>query len=494
MMPAHNRCRYPVLVTLKVAVLAMSMLVVNPAIRAAMLDEETAQDPLLLSLAEAAAAADLDLLHNLNDRGLARRHPDRPRLGRLPDLPIHSLPDSDALNAWETGFAAGELAGLALSIDSAARGGGATQTAQEFLQHWLHRPAENRVFITFVASDRDRVQALVTALVSDAQWQFLLLDNHAISLAGNLYATAAVRLAIDSRQARRYLGDVPELAWLGERVRRNSDSIFRGGDRGGSNLSRLEPSVFEKESLGDEYSESTIREIVVPGGVALGETASLPPAVSAVRFRGGALELVDNEANSWRLPAIAPAELKALFDFVQRSEAIASDAIVDIDGDGRVRISAALRDTDAGYAIMQADTVPFAYVRNLRVIKSVMIDTAVDWRAEPDSQALHYDTDFEVRFLSADNMRIAQTRVALEYGYASDTGITQYRDAWGRDSGRLAENLDFPGLGREVAIIARYAGWIALWRAIHEQHVQFTVGRYEFMKLDKSGRETPARF
>lgn len=490
MKPAHSSSQGGNMQNLGMALLMCVLLAAGSAVHAALLDADPAQDPLLDSLEAAATNAGLDLLQNLNHRELARGQPERPRLGRFPDLPVNLLPASDEIDAWEQGFAAGELSGLAISPGPAAE---TTGSVQDFLQHWLHRDAGDRIFITFSTSDQELAKRLANELASDGEWQVLLPDDHAIALAGNLYATAAVRLAIDSRQARRYRGDVTELAWLGERVRRNSDSLFRNGDRGGRDLARQEPAVFEKESLGDEFSESTIREIVVPGGVALGETADLIPLPDEIIYREGRLEVIDSQGGHWQLPAVAPAELKALFDFVQRSKAITSDAIVDIDADGRVRISAALRDTDVGYAIMQADTVPFDYVENLRVIKSVMIDTAVAWRALPDTRTLHYDTDFEVRFLSADNMRIAQTRVALEYRYSSATGEARYRDVWGRDSGRLSENLDYSGLGRDVAVVARYAGWIALWRALDEHDVRFTVGRYEFMKLDKTGRETPAR-
>ena len=85
--------------------------------------------------------------------------------------------------------------------------------------------------------------------------------------------------------------------------------------------------------------------------------------------------LVGEDGENWRLPEIDLADAKALFDYVTRSEAINSDAIVDIDGEGRVRISSALRDTDVGFAIMHADTQPFEFVSNLPVTKSVIIDS-----------------------------------------------------------------------------------------------------------------------
>lgn len=184
--------------------------------------------------------------------------------------------------------------------------------------------------------------------------------------------------------------------------------------------------------------------------------------------------------------------LKALFDFVERSESIHSDSTVDIDEQGRVSLSSALRDTDVGYNIMHADTQPFDYVRNLPVIKSVMIDIGVHWFEQ--SQSLRFETDYELRFLSANNMRFAQTTVALEYKYDSVSAESEYQDAWGRDVGRLHENLDYAGLGQSMAEVANYAGWIGLFRKLHEDRVPFLHGRYEFMKINKLGRNTPSRY
>ena len=72
---------------------------------------------------------------------------------------------------------------------------------------------------------------------------------------------------------------------------------------------------------------------------------------------------------------------------------------------------------------MEIDAQPFEFVRGLSVTKSVIIDTAVKFEPETDSDSLTYSTMYEVRFLSADIMRIAQTRVALEFKYAAT-------DAW----------------------------------------------------------------
>ena len=186
--------------------------------------------------------------------------------------------------------------------------------------------------------------------------------------------------------------------------------------------------------------------------------------------------------------------LKALFDFNVRADSIHSDSIVDIDAEGRVRISSALRDTDAGYEIMHADTQPFEYVSNLSVSKSVMIDIGVDWFVAQANRSLEFETDYEIRFLSANNVRIAQTRLALAYEYESVSGATTYQDSWGPYINRLSDSLDYSSLGSSMAPVANYAGWIGLFRKLQEEDVPFMRGRYEFMKIDKTGRATPARY
>lgn len=462
---------------------------------AAPLDEAASEDLLLGPMQAVLEARGIDVIVNLNDRRLARGDPERPRLGRFPDLPFRQFPDSTELLLFERDFSSGEVTGLAL-LKADATVADVEASAPEFLGSWLQASDVDRVFITHVDDNRQVAQAIAAAAM-DSGWHTLLLSGQtSVETAGTLFATAAQRLAIDSSAARDYEGQLPDLAWLGERVRRNSDSIFKDpGNRDARALARSEPAVFVKETLGDEFSESTIREIIVPGGVALGETARLDTSVTAVRYADQRLQLMAEDGTSWQLPPISPPELKSLFDFVQRSEAIGSDAIVDIDGDRQVSLNAALRDTEAGYEIMHADTLPFEYVNNLRVTKSVIVDTGVEWfvPAGHDEQ-LAFETRFEVRFLSADNMRIAQTRVALEYAYDSRFGAPEYDDAWGRDVARLRENLDYPGLGKGVEPVARYAGWIALWRRLEEDEVRFTEGRYEFMKVDKTGQQTPARY
>ncbi|HAJ75819.1 MAG TPA: hypothetical protein DCM64_05140 [Gammaproteobacteria bacterium] len=454
------------------------------------LDEAVAQDSFLLTLADALHVYDIDVAHNLNARDVARGRIQRPRLGRFPDLPVNSLPLSQELAVWEGEYEEGEIGAIAIL----GNGPETDSNAVSFLHDWLRASGLDRLFVSFHSSDLDAADKI--ASVAGA-YGFRILTLHggeSPAMAGNLYATAAQRLAIDSRAARRYRSEVTEFSYLGERVRRNSNSLFRdGGDRGNSRLARSEPSVFLKETLGGEFTQSTIREIIVPGGVALGETATLTYTIASMVYGDGVITLIGTADEQFVLPQIDTATLRALFDFVERSEAIRSDAIVDIDADGRVKISSALRDTDPGFDIVHADTLPFEYVPNLSVTKSVIIDTGVDWYAGR-TETLAFQTDFEVRFLSADNMRIAQTRVALEYQYDSQSGEVSYLDSWGRDRLRLRDNLDYAGLGEGMRTIASYAGWIGLLRKMREEQVPFLQGRYEFLKLDKSGRDTPARY
>lgn len=446
---------------------------------------DPAPDPLLARLAGALEARGVDVARNLNDRRLAGARIERPRLGRFPDLPGGAMPDSDEIGHWERSFAAGEIGGVAVL------GAGAAPDGPAFLRRWLDAPAADRIFLTHHRGDGDSAGAVAAAARAEGFAVRLLSDPGELPLAGELYATAAQRLAIDSREARRLDSPVTEIDWLGRRVRRGSNSLFRDG--AGRRPAGDEPAAFLKETLGDEFSASTIREIVVPGGVALGETARLPFDAAEARFDGRAMTLLDLEGGRWSLPPIEPAELKALFDFVERSEATASDAMVDIDENRRVRISAALRDTDAGHAVLEADTAPFEHVRNLPVTKSVIVDGGVGW-AERGAGRLGFETDYEVRFLTADNMRIAQTFAALEYRYDSGTGEARWEGSWGPGVVRLRENLDYAGLGGDTAPVAEYAGWIGLLRRLREDGARFLHGRYEFMKIDKTGRRTPARY
>ncbi|MEQ8954883.1 MAG: hypothetical protein RL120_12190 [Gammaproteobacteria bacterium] len=454
------------------------------SIEALSLDESASADPLLGVLAAALDAGGIDVAGNLNDRELARGRIDRPRLGSFPDLPLNSLPFAEEINAWEAAFSAGDIAGIAILA-------GDTAGSLDW-QGWLQAPATQRVFITLDISNLETAAIIAKVASEYGYGAMIVAPGQEPGRAGRLYTTAGRRLAIDSSSARRYRGDVTELSFLGERQRQDQDSIFRdAANRDDRSLSSNEPEVFRKETLGDEFTRSTIREIVVPGGIALGETARLELDAATLRF-DGELHIEDAAGKIWDLPAIEAATARALFDFARRSERIESDAVVDIDERGRVRISSALRDTDAGYALLHADTRPFAYVNNLRVSKSVMIDTAVQWYA--DRAALTFDSEFEVRFLSANSMRIAVTRAALQYSYSDRSGLILHEQNWGPEANRLSEKLDYAGLGNEVSEVARLGAWVALFRALDAAAVPFLQGRYEFMKIDKQGRQTPARY
>ena len=470
-------------------VAAMATLLWAVFAQAEVLDDSETPDPLLSQLAAALDAYDIDVLHNLNNRQLARARFNGHRLGRFSDLPNHAYPGSAEIRSWESELQQGQVEGLVIFTNA-----GASNFEQHaLLQDWLDDRSIARSLVVYSATDREVADKIARVAKGYGHAVLPLNASTDIAVAGTFYATAARRFAIDGRSARRMESEVTEMTYLGERVRRNSNSIFRENEAfGGRALARSEPSVFEKESLGDEFSESTIREIIVPGGVALGETAYLNLDVDELQFLDGEFVLLDNEGENWHLPALDLKTQKALWDFVARSIALKSDSIVDIDEEGRVRISSALRDTDAGYEIMHADTLPFTYVQNLNVIKSVIIDIGVDWLRQ-DNHTLDFVSNYEVRFLSADNMRLAQTRAALEFEYDHAAGDMEFQRSWGRDARRLRENLDYPGLGRDMAPIARYAGWVGLFRKLQEEQVDFLHGRYEFMKIDKMGRETPAR-
>ncbi len=460
------------------------------ALTAGIIDVDSPQDDWLDSLSAPLDSVGIDVMRNLNHRQLARARVNRPRLGRFPDIPVNHLPGSDDLNGWELHFRNGEIGALAINATPPVAG---VISAGDFYQTWLGLSAQRRVFVSFAMADLDSAQNLISVLVAlGYQNQFMTLPAE-IETAGRLYATAGQRLAIDSADARKIRSDVSEFSYLGERVQRDSNSLFVSGSVQPSSA-RNEPARFRKQSLGDEYTASSIEEIIVPGGIALGELAVLSFTATDLEYRDGRFFLHDDADAIWALPMESVATVKALFDFVSRSIVRRSDAVVDIDGEGRVKIAAEIRDTDVGYEFIQIDTQPFNFVRQLSVTKSVIIDKSVRFSSSAVSNSLAYTTEYEVRFLSADTMRIAQTRAALEYLYNSETGQATHVYNWGRDVPRLDKNLDFTGLGSSTAAVARFAAWAALFRTVQENQIAFLLGRYEFMKIDKSGRRTPSRF
>ena len=451
----------------------------------AVLDPESTAESPLLELDAALDAAGIDVAFNLNRRHIAGVTPRRPRIGALADLPPLVFPSTLDLLAWEAAFARGDI-GLLAFLPSAVR----SQGFQDFYQAWLTAPAGQRYFLSYHLSDAG-VPEHLHALLEDGYTALQLTAASVdVESGGRLFATAGRRLVVDSVAARDAELEIPEFALLGEVLQRDSNSAIDPDSRSQRRLASAEPAVFLKESLGDEFEASTIPEIIVPGGIAFGENAVFQSDSTALEYSSGRLWVQQNGAR-FPLPVEEEKTWKAAFDFAERSRRIASDAVVDIDERGRVRLSSTLKDTDLGGAMVRLDLEPFNYVTRLDVLKSVIIDTAVHFELADD--AMQFVTEYEVRFLQSDRLRIARTQVALVYRYESATGAVSFEDAWGPEAFRLEGRTDFEGLGASTAEAGGYAGWVALFRSVHENAVDFTHGRYEFMKLDKAGRSTPTR-
>ena len=472
------------------------MLSLTAFARADVLDTDSPAHPLLWSISTALHAAGFDVAYNLNVPKVANTQPSRPRLGALADLPPQTLPLTPELLEWEAAFARGELGALAyLSLDAAASDISAVLDFARFHEAWLNASPQQRVFISWHSADVQSVNVLQEALLNG---QAIGIRPEQVEHAGRLYATAGQRWVVDTEAARDYEGQVTEFLLLGEQLRRNSTSVLNPESREARRLASREPEVFLKESLGDEFEASTIPEIIVPGGIAFGEDAVFERQFTHLRFEGDRLWLQDAKGQRFGLPVEDVRTWKADFDFAARSQAIASDAVVDIDERSRVRLSSALVDTDTGAELIRIDTQPFQYVQRLDVRKSVIIDTDVSFFVSETSEAAtesvtEFITEYEVRFLQADSMRIARTQAAVVYRYKSELQAVQYVDIWGSDGFRLEGRTDFDGLGTSTANAARHAAWIALFRGVINGSLDFSSGRYEFMKLEKAGRSTPSR-
>ncbi len=461
------------------------------SVSAEVLDPHNENNAILADVGNALAAQPIDVAFNLNDRDLARRVPSVPRLGQLADLPPLRAVSSEELAAWEAAYEAREIGALAFLAGTEA--GQASSRFESFYERWLDAPELERVVISYHRSDAASVGQLLQALAPTHTLMQTEYDGGTAEIlerGGRLFAVAGQRWVLDSVNARTLQNTIPEFRLLGESVRRDATTVEDPDSRGARRIAATEPAVFLKETLGDEFEASTIPEIIVPGGIAFGENAVFTETTGELVFAQDAFWW-QTENGRLAFPQEAPTVWKAGYDFAARSTQIASDAIVDIDERGRVRVSSALRDTDLGYALARIDTEPFNYVTRLDVRKSVIIDSRVQFSTQ--GQTMTYTTDYEVRFLQADRMRIARTQAALVYRYQSADGAVQHRDSWGPDAFRLEGRTDFDGLGAATAEAARYAAWISLFRNVHENALPFSRGRYEFLKIDKSGRSTPAR-
>lgn len=464
----------------------------------AVLDPESETQAVLSELGAGLDTQGVDIAYNLNVAHVARGTPERPRVGTLADIPALQLPLSPELALWEEAFLVSEIGAVAfLAGQNPAEQG---DDYDSFYAAWLSAPLEQRYLLSYAEADFDSAER-VARVLAKGNWVFHVQVRGrskqkptskvpAQEFGGRLYATVGHRWVLDSAAARTLGNEVPEFLYLGKTLRRNTNSALDPASREQRRLAAAEPAVFLKESLGDEFEASTIPEIIVPGGIALGETAVLLDVKELV-FADAHLALVDEAGVSRTLPDEALDIWKAAFDFSARSNAIGSDAIVDIDERGRVKISKALEDTSLGYDMVLIDTEPFNYVTRLDVRKSVIVDSHVEFIKGVAN--IDFKSEYEVRFLQSDRMRIARTQAAIVYRYQSGTDSTSHIDSWGPDAFKLEERTDFAGLGASTQRVARYAAWIALFRAVHAQELEFSHGRYEFLKIEKAGRSTPSR-
>jgi len=472
-------------------------------------DQDSPPNALLDQINGAAHAADMEVARNLNHPELARGQINKVRLGAVVDVPAGKQINSDELEQWETSFALG-LIGVIVLVGNQAVTDTTPGTApsldhaehayEKLWADWKQADFSQRAVISFVAGDVDaavqlfhQLQKNFRVLYFSPQSTLNADEKNADSQPARFYATTTHRWVIDSNNARNYSGAIQEFSLLGSSMRGDSNSTLGRPSREQRRITASEPEVFRKVTLGDEYEASTIPEIIVPGGIAFGETAVFEVNVATLHFVDNRLFVEDRTGSRWLLPHEDIAILKAFLDFAVRSERIGSDAVVDIDERGRVKLSSALRDTEAGYRMVVADTQPFRYISYLPADKSIVIDNAIAFYPDSDKK-MRFRTDYEIRYLRADRQRIAQTRVALQYRYDEATDKADYLDDWGTDNGRLRADSDYAALGESTAIAARYAAWAALFRLVIRQTLDFTDGRYEFMKTVTAGTPTPARF
>jgi hypothetical protein len=468
------------------AVLLVILLAAPAAAR--MLDPDAPANTLLEQLAPLLDPQAIDVAHNLNATRLRpKRKLSQPRLGMLADVPVGAQVNSAELARWENSYRDQLL--LAIVATPATE---VAATDSLFLDNWFANPAEDRVFISLATADRKLAEVIARQLEGLSYDVRLFSEppqDSYFTPAGRFYATAGRRLVLDSPAARQLESGALEITLLGRQVRRKTDSVFMLAGKSARYYSRGEPERFKKVDLGDEITAAVIPEIIVSGGIALGEVAAFQQPASALIFNPDhsfELQLIDG--GRWLFPERDPLLLKACFDFALRSTQILSDAIIDIDEHRKIRISSAFRNTDIGYELIGIDGQPFQFVRSLNAIKSVIIDTAVTISAEASTAV--FNTEYEIRFINPDRRKLAETRAALVYEYDSGTDMSRYRERWGPRAFRL-HSVDFAGLGEQTRKAARVAGWVALFRAVAEAKLDFSQGRYEFLKVDKAGIATP---
>ncbi|MDT8428472.1 MAG: hypothetical protein RQ757_06870 [Pseudomonadales bacterium] len=468
---------------------------------AATLDSDSPPNQLLESLSPALSGISINLASNLNLHPIARAQPETPVLGALADLPPGFIPSSGELQQWASGFAQRQHGVLAI-LPASKQSSGQTDRLAHFWSTWQGNKTGERIVVSFAGGDEPLLEQINQALRSSGFLSMLFTAaTHDISQVGPYYVSADHRWVVDSLSARDIV-DTLEFSLLGKSVDPDTNLVRSRPDRSARRLAASEPEVFLKDSLGDEFEASTISEIIVPGeivpreivpgGIALGETAVIEGDGNELVFNGQTLFLRSSSGDTWQLPEASVSALKTCFDFAQRAVRIATDAVVDIDQRGRVRVSAAMRDTEVGYQMALADLEPFKLVQGLPADKSIILDTGAGFYIDGPGQ-MEFMTDYEVRFLRADRRRIAQTRVALQYHYDSSADSAVYEGNWGSDTGRLRESTDFDSLGENTANVAGYAAWVALFRKVLDQSLDFTDGFYEFLSIDNSGQETPVR-
>jgi tetratricopeptide (TPR) repeat protein len=464
------------------------LVVVALPLQAALLDPESPPNSFLDGLVAALDADGIDIARNLNTVAVQPGDtPLQPRLGLLADVPARTMADTQQLQLWEEAYDVHLFAAMAVLRATDTPRGDAL-----FLSDWFATTAGERAFITHAASDAPYAEKMALRL-QESGYEVRLFppvgSDPELLTAGQFYATSGLRLTLDSATARKLNTPAQEIALLGRELIDGSDSTFPEKGTSSRYYAAREPRRFRKADLGDEQQRAEIPEIIVSGGVAFGERARFTQAVQALVFTTDQIfELVLSSGEVWQLPQADPLLLKACFDFALRSERTGSDAIIDIDEDHRIKISSAFRDTDIGHQLIDIDEQPFRYVKRLDAIKSVLIDRQVEiLAAEPGA---HFVTDYEVRFINPDRRKLAETRAALGFQFDSQTNSSVHTQNWGPDAYRI-NAVDYASLGEKIQPAALVASWSALFRAIETGTAEFTRGRYEFLKIDKTGTTTP---